>query len=487
VSADPLRLAAAALLLLAWLVLVAFIVLQTRRRSERSLNFGKAAQEADATPGKSALVAFASQTGAAERLARQTAEWLRGAGLPVTLAPLGLLDADTLARFGSAAFVVSTNGDGDPPDNAVGFSLEPLAGTAPLAPLRYAVLALGDRSYPDFCGFGRKLDGWLAGQGAQPLFERIDADNLDAAALSAWQDRLAKMLAPAAAGVDALAAANFPGAARPPDASSGADPAATARPATNDFQPWQIHARHQANPGNHDRPLWHIELRPADGSPLPGWQAGDIAQIRLAGETGPPREYSISSLPEDGALHLLVRPRHRDDGSPGLVSHYLANCPIGADAGIMLKIRPQRAFSLADQAQRPLILIGNGSGFAGLRAALKARERAGAGPNWLVFGERHAACDTLYPDEVDAWLANGLLARVDRVFSRELAAPEYVQNRLRRSAPLVREWLAQDAAVYLCGSLKGMAGEVDEALAAILGRPALDELSATGRYLRDVY
>ncbi|MNT72086.1 Sulfite reductase [NADPH] flavoprotein alpha-component [compost metagenome] len=51
----------------------------------------------------------------------------------------------------------------------------------------------------------------------------------------------------------------------------------------------------------------------------------------------------------------------------------------------------------------------------------------------------------------------------------------------------MREWVADGAAIYVCGSLQGMAGGVNEALAEILGEAALRELADNGRYRRDVY
>jgi sulfite reductase (NADPH) flavoprotein alpha-component len=51
----------------------------------------------------------------------------------------------------------------------------------------------------------------------------------------------------------------------------------------------------------------------------------------------------------------------------------------------------------------------------------------------------------------------------------------------------VKEWVEQGAVIYVCGSLVGMAGGVDAALTEILGQDQMDQLSAAGRYRRDVY
>ena len=82
--------------------------------------------------------------------------------------------------------------------------------------------------------------------------------------------------------------------------------------------------------------------------------------------------------------------------------------------------------------------------------------------------------------------AEGMLPELDPAFSRD-PAPEYVQDRLHARADLLRQWVGDGATIHVCGSLQGMAGAVDEALAAILGRPELERLIETGRYRRDVY
>ena len=73
------------------------------------------------------------------------------------------------------------------------------------------------------------------------------------------------------------------------------------------------------------------------------------------------------------------------------------------------------------------------------------------------------------------------------MFSRDPSPGRYVQDVLRTTADTLREWLDAGAAVYVCGSLKGMAPAVDTALRELVGEQALDEMMAEGRYCRDVY
>jgi len=152
-----------------------------------------------------------------------------------------------------------------------------------------------------------------------------------------------------------------------------------------------------------------------------------------------------------------------------------------------LRLRPHRTFRLEGNETRPLILIGNGTGLAGLRAHLRARAAAGRNDNWLVFGERQAAHDFLCREEIETWQSSGVLQRLDMVFSRDQPERLYVQHRLLQSADQLRAWLEKGAAIYVCGSLQGMASGVDAALKQIAGDTLLRDLSATGRYRRDIY
>jgi sulfite reductase (NADPH) flavoprotein alpha-component len=113
--------------------------------------------------------------------------------------------------------------------------------------------------------------------------------------------------------------------------------------------------------------------------------------------------------------------------------------------------------------------------------------RAGRRANWLLFGERQREFDSLCGDEIAQWQEQGMLAQLDRVFSRDPSGSEYVQDRLRARADVLRDWIARGAVIHVCGSLQGMAGGVDDALAEILGADERDALMAGGRYRRDVY
>jgi len=105
----------------------------------------------------------------------------------------------------------------------------------------------------------------------------------------------------------------------------------------------------------------------------------------------------------------------------------------------------------------------------------------------LLFGERHPEHDGWCKEEVSTWQNTKMLARADLVFSRAQADKVYVQDKLRACADTLLEWIEHGAAIYVCGSLQGMAGSVDEALHELLGPARVRELKSEGRYRRDVY
>ncbi len=409
------------------------------------------------------LIAFASQTGFAAELANRTAQSLQAAGAPVMLASLQQIDHQLLRQTKHALFVVSTTGEGDAPDPAAGFVRDMLDSAVPLKQLSYGVLALGDREYDNYCAFGHRIDQWLRHQGATALFDVIEVDNGDEGALRHWQHQLSVL-------------------SNSPDLPDWEAPR---------YERWRLTARRHLNPGSAGDPCFHIELRPhADA--ITSWQAGDIAEIDPRNSTWddkleplPHREYSIASLPADGAIHLLVRQMRRPDGEPGLGSGWLtAGARVGDE--IAVRVRPNPNFH-APPHDVPLILIGNGTGIAGLRALLKARIAEGRHRNWLIFGERNAARDKFYADEIAQWHTRGQLERVDLVFSRDQAERRYVQHRVLECGDELKCWISSGAAIYVCGSLQGMAPAVDAALAEALGADTLEELAISGRYRRDVY
>jgi sulfite reductase (NADPH) flavoprotein alpha-component len=407
------------------------------------------------------LIAFATQTGYAQQLASQTAQSLQSAGREVRIASVADIDLQTLSKVDRALFVVSTTGEGDAPDPAAAFVRDVLGRATQLPTLEYGLLALGDREYDNFCAFGHRLDHWLRHQGATALFDVVEVDNGDEGALRHWQHHLALVF-------------------EAPDLPDWETPA---------YERWRLTRRQLMNPGSAGDPCYLVELAPLDASALQ-WSAGDIAEIDPFNSHGtqsphPHREYSIASIPGDGSMQLVVRQMRRPGGELGLGSGWLTHTAATGDE-IALRVRTNPNFH-APTTDAPLILIGNGTGIAGLRALLKERVVRGHRQNWLLFGERNAARDAFFDDEIDRWRADGWLQRIDLVYSRDQSERRYVQHRLAQCADELAAWIDRGACIYVCGSLAGMAPGVHAALSDALGATRVDDLLAAGRYRRDVY
>ncbi len=138
-----------------------------------------------------ATVLYGSQTGNGQAVAERLAAAAENRGLAVTVKNMADYAPAKIKQEKFLFLVVSTHGEGDPPDDAEELWSYLGSERAPkLTDLKYAVLALGDSSYANFCQTGRDFDQRLAALGASELHARVecDVDYLDAAA--AWQDRM---------------------------------------------------------------------------------------------------------------------------------------------------------------------------------------------------------------------------------------------------------------------------------------------------------
>lgn len=141
-------------------------------------------------PEQQLTIMYGSQTGNGQELAERYAAEMQSAGVSVALTNMLDYNVRQLKDEHNLLIVVSTHGDGDPPDDAVDF-IEQLHGKkAPkLEHLEYAVLALGDSSYPDFCVTGQRIDTRLAELGGQRFSDCALADvDIEDVAEPWWTD-----------------------------------------------------------------------------------------------------------------------------------------------------------------------------------------------------------------------------------------------------------------------------------------------------------
>jgi sulfite reductase (NADPH) flavoprotein alpha-component len=215
-----------------------------------------------------------------------------------------------------------------------------------------------------------------------------------------------------------------------------------------------------------------------------------------------PRLYSISSSPaaHAGEIHTtvaVVRYRSHNRERGGVCSTMFADRS-RPECRLPIYIQPNNKFRLPKDSDRPIIMIGPGTGIAPFRGFLHERRALGArGKNWLFFGERSAATDFLYREELESMQKVSFLTRLDLAFSRDQDHKIYVQDKMFEQAPLFWSWLQDGACVYVCGDATRMAKDVDAMLHAIvekqgdLNREAavdfVQNLKDHHRYHRDVY
>ena len=215
-----------------------------------------------------------------------------------------------------------------------------------------------------------------------------------------------------------------------------------------------------------------------------------------------PRLYSIASSqrahPDEVHLTIgVVRYEAWGRARGGIASTEIAD-RMTAGAELPVYLHPNPRFRLPADPDRPVIMIGPGTGIAPFRAFLEERRETGAkGKNWLFFGDRRAACDYLYREELRAFGKDGLLTRIDTAFSRDQIDKIYVQHLMLDAGAEIWKWIADGAHLYVCGDGSRMARDVDDALIAIVAehgrmspakaRIELQQLAAERRYCRDVY
>lgn len=534
-------------------------------------------------PRQPLTILYASESGNAEALAMRAKKSAQKHGLDAKVFDFADADFGLLSKAKNLLIFAATWGEGDPPSRAVDFYTSLMGDGAPrIEGVRFAVLALGDTAYAQFCATGKAIDARLEALGGVRAFARVDLD-LDYAKQAAdWTEKALTELAPAeAAGTATVVHVDFKASV---PAADDDEPLFTAEnPLTG-----EISALVNLNGTGSTRETWHIEIA-ADApgfSYLPGDAIGVIPEndpqlalelaeavglgadgavvqklrerydittlsrafvetyAKLTGRTDvaalaeqkafnafaadrqlidlvetypeklspeqlfsilrplPGRLYSVASSPKahPGEAHLLigaVRWESHGRKRGGVSSTYFADRRKVGDP-VRVYIKPNRHFRLPEDGNRPIIMIGAGTGVAPYRAFIEERAELGAaGKSWLIFGERNFTNDFLYQLEWQEHLASGALSRIDVAFSRDQPEKIYVQQRLWEARADIIKWVEDGAHIYVCGDEKGMARDVDVALARILaeaargddeaGRAKLKELAKGGRYQRDVY
>lgn len=545
---------------------------------------------AAAAPSRPATILFGSQTGNAERVATEFYEQCQQAGLNVRLVRADRFATRELKEEELLFIVISTQGEGDPPDDSIGF-VEFLAGKrAPkLDKLQFGILGLGDSSYPLFCGIAETIEKRLLELGASKLLDSGLAD-LDIETVSTpWKQGAVELAKPLQA------------AAEPATGTSTVTPLhpkAQSYTRDNPFKATLLEAQAITGQGS-IRDVRHFELSLEDsklhyqpGDSLGVWPVQDArivdailaetnidaeqsvtvqeqtrsvrewlshyreltqltkpflvtlaehnASPELAHALSPegldafrelltthqlldalkrfpavwtaetfvnalrplaPRMYSIASSQSvvDEEVHLTVanvQYEFNDEQRWGVASNYLSQLSEGDE--VLVFVDPNSRFRLPEDHNKDVIMIGPGTGIAPFRAFVQERgAQEAAGRNWLFFGNPNFTSDFLYQTEWLRAVEEGQLHRMDVAFSRDQKEKIYVQHKLLENATDIYEWIQSGAHIYVCGDANHMAKDVHATLQQIAqlegglddeaARQWIDELSAQGRYARDVY
>lgn len=215
-----------------------------------------------------------------------------------------------------------------------------------------------------------------------------------------------------------------------------------------------------------------------------------------------PRLYSIASSlqmhPDE--VHLTigkVTSELRGRERKGVASTMFADRIKPGDT-VRVFIHQASDFTIPQDLEAPMIMVGPGSGIAPFRAFLEERLATGAtGKNWLFFGDQRSTTDFLYAADLEAMQQKGILTRLDTAFSRDQEEKIYVQHRMLEKGRELYQWLEEGAYFFVCGDARRMAVDVDQALHEIIhihgdlsayeAAEYVKRLKESKRYVRDVY
>ncbi|MDY4280138.1 MAG: assimilatory sulfite reductase (NADPH) flavoprotein subunit [[Pasteurella] mairii] len=550
------------------------------------------ASVAASAPAPKVTVLSASQTGNAKSVASNLAKHLTQLGAEVTLVSASDYKAKNIANERLLLLVTSTQGEGEPPEEAVSLYKFLHGKKAPqLTQLEFAVLGLGDTSYPNFCQAGKDFDQVLENLGATRLLARVDADLDFAATAEQWIKQVSEVIqtklstaatevAQSTVGFSAEKAVveSVYNKNNPFPATLLTNQKITARQAEKDVRHLEFDLtgsglRYQVGDAlgvwfdndpalveeilaavsvNGDEPvqvaektlpirtalLSHLELTQNTPNLVKAYaelagskklttlvkNAEKLAQYvqdtppvdvlndfpskltaaQLASLFRPltPRLYSIASATDEVGeeVHLtvgVVRFEHDGKARSGAASSFLAD-RVEEDGQVRVFVERNDHFRLPQDASKPIIMIGSGTGIAPFRAFVQQRAAAEAeGKNWLIFGNQKFTQDFLYQTEWQQFVKDGFLHKYDFTWSRDQQEKVYVQHKILQKAQEVWAWLQQGAYIYVCGDAAKMAKDVENALLEVIEKQGnlskdeaeelLNELREDKRYQRDVY
>jgi sulfite reductase (NADPH) flavoprotein alpha-component len=237
-------------------------------------------------------ILYGTESGNAEALAGAARKVAARLGFATKAVDMADATPEQIARAGNLLVIASTWGEGDPPQRAEAFLSALQAKDAPsLAGVRFAVLALGDRAYAQFCETGKQIDARLEALGGVRIAPRIDCDLDYQKPAGAWIDTTLHVLAPAQEPGAAVIHVDF---ARPASVEDRAQ-----------VFDAEITAQVNLNSSRSDVETWHVELSLA-GSGI-AYEPGDSLGFVPRNDPALVEEVlRTAGLAGDAALHSAL-------------------------------------------------------------------------------------------------------------------------------------------------------------------------------------
>ncbi len=185
-----------------------------------------------------------------------------------------------------------------------------------------------------------------------------------------------------------------------------------------------------------------------------------------------PRLYSISSSYKVhfNVIHITVALNYFNINGKikyGYCSNFLSNLKIGDKLSFF--IYKNNSFRLPKNKSKNIILIGTGTGIAPFRSFLYEREYyKSSGKNWLFFGNQYEYIDFLYNEEIKNWEIKGIINKVSLAFSRDQNKKIYIQDIIWENRIEFFYWIKNGAYVYICGKKDTMSIDIDNIILKII-------------------
>ena len=209
---------------------------------------------------------------------------------------------------------------------------------------------------------------------------------------------------------------------------------------------------------------------------FPSFEAGDLVGI-LPPDSDIPRFYSLASDSKDNVLEICVRLQQE-----GICSSYLHSLSIGDTIDAFIK--PNLSFRPA-LGRAPIILVGAGTGIAPLIGFIRHNKAHRC--IHLYWGGRRPDSDFLYESELNSFLKDKRLTKLNAAFSR-IDERAYVQDKIANNSDEIRQLINQGGQILVCGG-RSMATSVTEKLDKVMAPLNMNvkKLKLLGRYREDVY